>query len=175
MIKTIVKPHDGEYPSYASMYIGLIPDDGLLLQHLHDNFVRTKEFILSLPESKLLYRYAENKWTIKEILVHIIDDERIYAYRALRFARNDATELSGFEQDDFVRYSDANERSLKSIFEEYAAVRQSTITLFDSLTEAALMRSGIANENRASVRALGYHIAGHELHHINIIKERYLS
>jgi uncharacterized damage-inducible protein DinB len=131
--------------------------------------------MLSLPEEKLTYRYAKNKWTIKEILVHIIDDERIYAYRALCFARNDKTELPGFEQDDYALFSNANERSIENILNEYEAVRNATITLFESFDEAALLRKGIANKNGATVRALGYHLAGHELHHINIIKEKYLN
>jgi uncharacterized damage-inducible protein DinB len=171
----IEKPKGGEFPPYANMYIKLLPDDGLLLRHLHDNFINTKELILSLPQEKLNYRYAANKWTIREILVHIIDDERIYAYRALRFARNDKTELPGFEQDDYAMYSGANERSIENIFEEYEAVRNSTIALFNGLPEDSFLRSGIANNNRATVRALAYHIAGHELHHINIIKEKYLQ
>lgn len=134
----------------------------------------TRDFILSLPEQKLLHRYAAGKWTIKEVLVHIIDDERIYAYRALRFARNDATELSGFEQDDYARHSKANERDIKDILDEYAAGRNSTIALFNGLDENVLNRGGVANQNFVSVRALAYHIAGHEMHHVNIIKERYL-
>ena len=118
-MKIIQKPKPGEYPPYAAMYIDLLPDDGQVLTHLEENFRLTKDFILSLPQEKLLYRYAPNKWTIKEILVHIIDDERIYSYRALRFGRNDKTELPGFEQDEFARYSNANERERKNIFEEY--------------------------------------------------------
>ncbi len=106
--------------------------------------------------------------------MHIIDDERIYAYRALRFARNDETELPGFEQDDYVLYSRANERSIENILGEYEVVRSSTIALFDSLPEDSCLRMGIANNNKVTVRALAYHIAGHELHHINIIKEKYL-
>jgi len=174
-VRKIEKPKDGEFPPYAIMYIKLLPDDGLLLKHLKENFDKTKEFILSLPEEKLTYRYAKNKWTIKEILVHIIDDERIYAYRALCFARNDKTELPGFEQDDYALFSNANERSIENILNEYEAVRNATITLFESFDEAALLRKGIANKNKATVRALGYHLAGHELHHINIIKEKYLN
>lgn len=174
-MRKIEKPKDGEFPPYAIMYIKLLPDDGLLLKHLKENFDKTKEFILSLQEEKLTYRYAKNKWTIKEILVHIIDDERIYAYRALCFARNDKTELPGFEQDDYALFSNANERSIENILNEYEAVRNATITLFESFDEAALLRKGIANKNRATVRALGYHLAGHELHHINIIKEKYLN
>jgi uncharacterized damage-inducible protein DinB len=173
-MRTIEKPKDGEFPPYANMYIRLLPGDGLLLKHLQDNFIATKEFILSMNEEKLNFRYAENKWTIKEILVHIIDDERIYAYRALRFARNDQTELPGFEQDDYSFYSQANTRSIESILEEYEAVRHATITLFNGLPEESFMRTGTANNNKVTVRALAYHIAGHELHHMNIIREKYL-
>jgi uncharacterized damage-inducible protein DinB len=173
-MRSIEKPRDGEFPPYANMYIQLLPGDGQLLRHLKNNFIATKELILSLPEGKLNYRYAENKWTIKQIMVHIIDDERIYAYRALRFARNDETELPGFEQDDYVLYSRANERSIENIMEEYEGVRSSTIALFDGLPEDSFLRMGIANNNKVTVRALAYHIAGHELHHMNIIREKYL-
>ncbi|MDZ7625523.1 MAG: DinB family protein [Ignavibacteriaceae bacterium] len=173
-MQIIQKPMPGEYPAYASMYIDLLPDDGLVLKHLEENFRLTKEFILSLPEEKLLYRYAPGKWTIKEILVHIIDDERIYSYRALRFARNDKTKLPGFDQDDFALSSNANGRDLKNIFDEYEAVRNATIALFNGLDDSTLTREGIADENKATVRALAYHIAGHELHHISFIKKHYL-
>ena len=173
-MRSIAKPQEGEFPRYANMYIRLMPDDGLLLKHLEDNFIATKELILSLNEEKLNYSYAANKWTIKEILVHIIDDERIYAYRALCFARNDKTELPGFEQDDYALYSRANERSIENIFEEYEALRNATIALFNGLPEDSLLRAGTANNNKATVRAMAYHIAGHELHHMNIIKEKYL-
>lgn len=174
-MKQIVKPAQGEYPPYADMYMKWIPDDGQLLSHLKQNFESIKDLIYSLPEEKLQYRYAENKWTIKEILVHIIDDERIYAYRALCFARNDRTSLPGFEQDDYAKFSSANDRELDNIFEEYEAVRNATITLFNGLTEEALLRKGEANNNISTVRAMGYHIAGHEMHHLNLIKEKYLK
>jgi hypothetical protein len=128
----------------------------------------------AVPEEKLSYRYAEGKWTIKEIMAHLIDDERIYAYRALRFARNDQTELPGFDQDDYAIESAANERSLDDLLEEFAAVRRSTIALFNSFDERVWTRSGVASGNVMSVRAAAYHIAGHELRHLNIIKERYL-
>ncbi|MEK7726872.1 MAG: DinB family protein [candidate division KSB1 bacterium] len=121
-----------------------------------------------------MHRYAAGKWTIKETLVHISDDERIYAYRALRFARNDSTELPGFEQDDFARASNANARDLNDILDELATVRNATISLFNSFDEEALLRKGRADGKIMSVRAAAYHIAGHELHHMNIIKARYL-
>jgi uncharacterized damage-inducible protein DinB len=173
-MRRIEKPLEGEYAPYTIMYIGLLPDDGLVLKHLQDNVKATGDFILSLPEEKLAFRYAEGKWTIKEILSHIIDDERIYAYRALRFARNDRTELPGFEQDEYALYSGANERQVKDILDELIAVRNSTIALFNGLDNGALTRAGVASGNVMSVRAAAYHIAGHELRHINIIRERYL-
>lgn len=171
----IDKPQPGEYAPYAIQYIRLLPDDGLVLRHLRDNLRATRELILSLPEEAFLFRYAPGKWTIKEILVHISDDERIYSYRALRFARNDRTELPGFEQDHYTRYSGAEERDVRDILRELAAVREATIALFKSFDSEALLRSGVANGAVMSVRAAVYHLAGHELHHVNLIKERYLK
>lgn len=173
-MKSIPKPQPNEYDPYAIMYIKLLPDDGLVLQHLAENAEMMKKFFLSLPKEKWEYRYAPGKWTIKEILLHIIDDERIYAYRALRFARNDATELPGFDQDPYAVHSKANERNIESLIEEYSAVRNSTLALFNNLPDDAWIRGGKANDHFVTVRALIYHLAGHELHHLNIIKERYL-
>lgn len=170
----IEKPGEGEYAPYAIRYIGLLPDDGLVLRHMEENLEATRELVLSLPGEKLTYRYAEGKWTIKEILVHLSDDERIYAYRALRFARGDRTELPGFEQDDYAALSGANARGIEDILEEFATVRRATISLFKGFDSEALLRAGVADGKVMSVRAAAYHIAGHELRHVNIIKERYL-
>ena len=175
----ISKPDVSEYPAYSSIYIDLLDDQKNILAQLRDNFIELKNFIYSLPEEKLTYRYAEGKWTIKEILVHNIDDERIFSCRAMRFARNDNTPLPGFDQDSYARFSDANSRSLDSIFEEYESVRNSTITLFKYLPEESLTRKGVGIDTDGStivrsVRAFAFHIAGHELRHLNIIKERYL-
>lgn len=136
-----------------------------------------KTLIQSLPEERLYYRYAPGKWTIKETLVHIIDDERIFAYRALAFARNETQHLPGFDQDEYARWSGANERALDSIFDEYDAVRGATIALFNGLPEAAFSRKGTGSSEKLqwTVGALAYHIAGHELHHLNLIKTRYLD
>jgi uncharacterized damage-inducible protein DinB len=172
-MKKIQKPAEGEYAPYAIMYIGLLPDDDLVLQHLQGNLKTVLDFIRSLPAEKLTSRWAAGEWTIKEILGHIIDDERIYCYRALRFARNDPTELPGFEQDDYVTYSGANQRDLEEILTEYTAVRQATLTFFNSLEDQALTRAGVANGHLMSVRAAAYHLAGHELHHLESIKENY--
>jgi uncharacterized damage-inducible protein DinB len=169
--RLIEKPQEGEFPAYAHIYIDLLPDDGLILKRLAENLTITSIFLQSIPKSRLLHRYAEGKWTIKEILGHVVDDERIYVYRALRFARNDSTELPGFDQDHFARYSEANNREIEDLLDEFAAVREATIAFFQSLDEAAFLRTGIANGQSVSVRALTYHIAGHELRHRNIIRE----
>lgn len=171
---SIDKPTEGEYPPYAIQYIGLLPDDGLILDHLMNNLKATQIFIGSLPEDNLMHRRARDKWTIKEILLHIADDERIYAYRALRFARNDPTQLPGFEQDDYTAYSGANGRTIDDLLTEFATVREATISLFNGFDHEMLTRTGVASGSHMSVRAIAYHIAGHELHHLNIIREHYL-
>ena len=155
------------------MYIDLLPDDLQIINHLHDNLKSTIEFFRSFPQEKLATPHKTGEWTMKEILVHIIDDERIYCYRALRFARNDSTVLPGFEQEEYVPYSQANERDLEDILEEFSTVRMATISFFNSLSPEALTRKGIGSGNIMSVRAAAYHIAGHELHHLNSIKENY--
>lgn len=173
-MRHIAPPKEGEYAPYAIMYIKLVPDDGRVLEHMQDNLAKVREMFASLSEEKLTERFAENEWTIKEILVHVIDDERIYAYRALAFARNDTTELPGFEQDPYVANSGANDRSIESILDEYDAVRRATINLFEHLPEEAFDRVGTANHHRMSVRGALYHLAGHEIHHLNSMKENYL-
>jgi len=174
MKRAIQKPKPTEYPEYAEMYMKLVRDDGFILEHLENNYREIINLILSLSDEQLNFRYKKNKWSIKEILVHLVDDERIYAYRALRFARNDKTELPGFEEKEFVKFSDTETRSLSNILEEYDFVRKSTIALFEGFSEEALLRTGTANENKNSVRSLVYHIAGHELHHLNVIRTFYL-
>lgn len=174
-MRNIPKPKKDEYPSYSGVYMDLVETDGQILELLKQNFLDIKNLIFSLPEEKLYFRYASGKWTIKEILVHLIDDERIYAYRALRYARNDKTPLPGFEQEDYVPWSAANERSLESLFSEYESVRNATITLFENLPEDSLRRRGNTEGHSRTVRAMIYHIAGHELNHLKIIKEKYLK
>jgi DinB superfamily len=173
-MRRISKPDEDEYAPYVIQYIGLLPDDGLVVDHLRRNLLNTRDFLLALPENKLLYRYAEGKWTIKEIVMHLADDERIYAYRALRFARNDTTELPGFDQDEYSLYACANQRSLEDLLSELATVRAATLSLYEGLGEDTFKRAGVASGNVMSVRAIAYHIAGHEQRHMNIIRERYL-
>jgi uncharacterized damage-inducible protein DinB len=174
-IRLIAKPLPDEYPAYASMYMKWLPDDGLILMHLKDQLEKTKKFVSRLSNEQLALSYAPGKWTIKEVLVHIIDDERIYAYRALRIGRGDTTPLPGFDQDAYVPFSQANYRSVESILKEYTTVRKATLSLFRSFGEADLLRRGTANDHAVSVRALLYHLAGHELHHLHIIKDKYLD
>ena len=179
--RRIERPNKNEYPSYSQHYFDLIKTNDDILQELHDNFFKLKELIFSLPEEKLVYRYAKDKWTIKEVLVHNIDDERIFAYRALRHARNDNTPLHGFEENDYAKNSNANSRKLDDIFDEYWSVRLATILLFQNLPEESFSRRGSGIDtngeikNERTVRAFAYHIAGHELNHIKVIKERYLG
>jgi len=174
-LRRIPKPEAGEFPAYARVYIDRLPDDGRLLDHMSASLDTTAALASGLSEAALLRPYAPGKWSIKQVLVHVADDERIYAYRALRFARGDSTELPGFEQDDYARLCGADERSSADILAELAAVRRSTIALFQGLPEAAFSRSGVADGKRATVRALAYHIAGHEAHHLAIVRERYLG
>ncbi len=169
----ISKPVPGEYAPYAIMYVDLVPDDGQVLKHLHEKLAATAAFIRAFPGEKLSTPHEPGEWTIKEILVHVIDTERIFAYRALRFARHDATPLPSFDQDPYVAASSANTRSVDVILKEYASVRTATLTLFESFQDEVYLRTGIASENRVSVRALAYMIAGHELHHMESIRQNY--
>lgn len=169
----VSKPKEGHYRPLSSFYIDLVPDD-FHLYKLKVNYEEMRAFILSLPKERLMYRYREDKWTIKEILVHIIDTERIFAYRALRIARNDQLDLRAFDQELYVPHSNANARSIENILEEYEVIRKSTFLLFTSFDDAAWNRVGSADAHPLSVRAALYIIAGHELHHLNIIKERYM-
>jgi len=121
------------------------------------------------------YAYTDGKWSVAEVLVHLMDTERIFQYRALRFARNDKTELKGFEQDDYIPESEANGRDKEDVLREFLAIRNSSIALFKSFHEEQLKRSGKANGATMSVRALGCIICGHQAHHFNILKQRYLQ
>jgi len=162
-----------EYAPFYTNYIKLATDF-----NLNSSFEKQREVMLTffkrIPLDKLDYRYEPHKWSVKDILLHLIDSERIFAYRALRIGRNDKTPLPGFEENDYAISANATNRSLNSLLEEYISVRNATITLFNSFDQNQLMSIGEASSKEISVRALGYIILGHEMHHINIIKERYL-
>jgi len=161
-------------PPFYKNYVKQIEETDLL-QALRISGHRCLELVHAIPEEKADYRYAEGKWTVRELLCHMIDAERIFAYRALRFARNDNTPLAGFEENDYATQANASGRSLQKIVAEMAHLRSSTIDLFESFTPEMMIRRGTANKNEMSVIALGFIIAGHETHHCNVLKERYLS
>lgn len=162
-----------EFNPYYLPYIQLAtkPD---IIESLKQNLISVVDFYQSIAKDKLEFSYAEGKWTPKDILLHIIDTERVFAYRAMRIARRDKTEMVGFEQDDYVEVGKANSRSISSLLEEYKAVRNATLALFNSFSVEDLKAIGKASGSPVSVRAIGHIITGHENHHNNIIKERYL-
>lgn len=162
-----------EYPALWSKYIDTVLRHPL--EELTDQLVSFPEFLLSIPPGKSEYAYAEGKWTIKEVLGHILDTERIMAYRALCFARNDTKALPGFDEELFVANGRFNERSIEQYAREFSILRQSNILLFESFTSNELMRSGLAGERLVSVRGLIYMIAGHLNHHRSILQDRYLK
>lgn len=164
---------DNEYSSFFSRYIKLIPNINLIdeLKNGKERFVNT---LISILPNKLSYSYAEGKWTLAEVILHCIDTERIFQYRLLRIARNDKKDLAGFDQDIYVPYSDASNRSLSSLITEYTIVRNSTILLIENISNDNLQNSGTIDGNIISARALGFIICGHQYHHETIIKERYL-
>lgn len=168
------RPEPGEYPAYYEKYISLIPGNDVA-NALEAQRLQTMQLFAGRSERDGNFRYAADKWTVKDVLGHIADSERIFAYRALRIARGDQTPIEGFEQDDYVRGGGFNERALASIAEEFALVRSATLAMFRSFSKEAWLRRGTANKNEVSVRALAYITAGHELHHRQIIEERYLS
>jgi uncharacterized damage-inducible protein DinB len=166
------RPATGEYASFYETYISLIQSDDIL-GALETQRLQTAQLLAPRSEREGNFRYAPGKWSVKEVVGHLSDSERVFAYRAMRIARADTTPLSGFEQDDYVRSSGASERSLPDLAEEYAAVRAASLALFRSLTDEAWARRGTANKNEVTVRALAYIIAGHEVHHRRILEERY--
>lgn len=168
-----VKPDQTEFLPYYGKYIDLVTA-GDVLSTLATQMSETQALLRSLPASVSTYRYAPGKWSVNEVIGHLIDSERIFAARALRFARNDATPVPGFEQDDYVRNSTFGAYPVAELASELASVRQATIFLFKHLDESAWARRGVANNAEVSVRALAYIIAGHELHHREIIRTRYL-
>ncbi|MES2573720.1 MAG: DinB family protein [Bacteroidota bacterium] len=162
-----------EYSVFNSTYIKAI-ENVELLEELEISLHEFIKFVQNIPMDKFDYRYAEGKWTIKEIIQHIIDTERIFAYRALRISRNDKTPLPGFEENDYALNTDANRRSIQELLTEFSAVRHSNLLLFKSFSAEQLTRIGIASEHPISVRAIGFIILGHLKHHQKVFQERYL-
>jgi DinB superfamily len=168
-----LRPQTGEYATYFERYISLVPGNDILAAF--DEQSRQMLLLFSgRTDTDGDFRYAPDKWTLKEVLGHMNDTERIMSYRALRIARGDATPMEGFEQDDYVRNGPWGQRPLTDAIEDYVAIRRATVSLFRNLDEPAWTRRGVANKNEVTVRALAYTIAGHELHHRKILEEKYL-
>jgi hypothetical protein len=163
-----------EYNSYFKTYIDdLVTNGKSIIQNLIETGNHLEQFVATIPEEKELYVYAEGKWTFREILAHVIDTERIFNYRALRFARNDSTELHSFDHNFYNKNASANSKELQELLDEFKTVRASSISLYKSFSDQVLLRKGSASGNIISVRAIGYLISGHQEHHLKIFKERY--
>lgn len=168
------RPIQGTYPSYFETYIAVVPEDNVL-EALKAQDKLINEFLPGIAENKHEFAYAPGKWTLKEMLQHIIDTERIFQYRALCFARQEKQSLPGFEENDYAAVSNANARNWQSLCSELKLLRQSTLLMYESFSEEMLAQAGMANRKAFSCNAIGFCIAGHLQHHKNIIEERYLG
>ena len=166
------RPAADEFLPYYAHYVGLV-GDGEIIPLLESGIRKTAALLKTIPDSRGTYRYAPGKWSINEIVGHLIDAERIFGNRALRFARGDRTPLPGFEQDDYVAGGNFDEYPLSELLTEFEAVRKDTCFLFRHMSEEATTRRGVANGAEISVRALAYITAGHEIHHRGVIEEKY--
>ena len=170
----ISRPAADEFDSYYERYISLVAD-GDIISSLKNQITKTLDLLAHISAEKADFRYAEGKWSVKELVGHMIDTERIFAYRALRIARGDETPIEGYEQDDYIKNAEFGKCSLADLAKEFMFVREANILMFQNLSEAAWHRRGVANDKEISVRALAYTLAGHEVYHGNILKERYLN
>lgn len=169
---TIPRPAPSEYAQHYAGYVDRVPE-GDVLGRLAWQIDETRALLRDLPPSRAVHRYATGKWSVAEVVGHVADAERIFAYRALRFARGDATPLSPFDENAYVPAGGFDHRTLADLVDELTAVRQASLALFRGMPSDAFARSGVASGRPVSVRALVYIIAGHELHHVAILRERY--
>ncbi|HZG56641.1 DinB family protein [Paenibacillus sp.] len=169
----IAKPVDGDYNPYFKTYIDLV-EDGDIVAALETQAGEMRRLLSSISPEKAAYRYAADKWSVAEVVGHIADTERVMSYRLLRVARGDRTPLPGFDQDVFVRNADFGACTPERLAEDYEAVRGATLSLLKGLQEAALARRGVVSDRETTAAALAYVIAGHERHHLNILKDKYL-
>jgi len=168
------RPLPSEYPSFYKHYVDNVKTDNII-KELRDQVIDIQAIISEIPEEKEEYLYAPGKWTIKEIIGHIIDTERVLGYRAMRFARKDKTPLPGYDENHFVANANFNNQTLYSLGHEFAIVREANLALFKTWNEEALSQVGVANGLEVTVRAMLFMIAGHATHHMNVIKEKYLN
>ncbi len=167
----IAKPRADEHHEYFGRYIALVGDDAFTA--LAGQAASTPQRLQGMTESQAMHRYAPDKWSVKDAIQHMADVERVFAYRALRFARADSTELPGFDENAWAPAAGADRRSASELLFELAAVRAATLTLFAGLDHEALLRRGRANGAETSVRAIAHIIAGHERHHLAVLKDKY--
>lgn len=167
------RPQSAEFPAYFARYISQVAADSVA-EAIQRYAAELNDFYTSLPEDKADYRYAEGKWSIKELLQHVIDAERIFAYRILRISRKDKTPLASFDEDSYAQHAQANKRSFTSLKEEFVAVRKSSDLLMASLSPEQLAEQGIASNLPVTANAIGFILFGHLLHHKVILEERYL-
>lgn len=170
----MARPKPTEYNHFYSPYIEKVEGDNFL-SVLKEQLKSFPAFLSGIPEKKWDFAYGPGKWTIKEVAIHICDSERVFAYRALRFSRNDHTALPGFDENKYIPFYHPEKRSPESIIHEFKTVRKATLSLFEQFDEERLLFKGIASDNFVSVRAIGFIIAGHVIHHERVLKERYLQ
>ncbi|MGM0635660.1 MAG: DinB family protein [Bacteroidota bacterium] len=163
-----------EFNPYYEAYLKLVAADVEIINGLTSDLNQTSAFFESIPVEKIHYQYEEGKWTPKEILQHLVDTERIFAYRALRVARFDTTDLPGFDENKYVATSIANLKSLDQLLDEFISVRKASIGLYKGFNEEMLLQIGQADQSPISVRAIAFILIGHSIHHQNVIKSRYL-
>jgi uncharacterized damage-inducible protein DinB len=168
------RPQQGDYALYYEKYVELVPS-GDFLEILRNQRRELCDLLSPLSEKQAEFRYAPGKWSIKEVIGHVTDAERIFAYRLLRIARGDQTPLASFEQDGYITNGNFSARKLSDLLEEFSVVRDSTICLVRSLDDAAWLRRGDASQKEVSVLALAFIIAGHERHHRILLEKHYLS
>ncbi len=167
-------PNKNEYPVFYTPYIEILDGASGLLEHLEASLELFEQILYEVKEEKYEYRYQEGKWTIKEIVQHLIDAERVFVYRTLRFSRKDEKPLPGFEENSYVSNYDINQRDFNNLLDEFCLLRRSTILMFQDFDNAILNLQGTVDGNSISVRALGFICSGHVLHHLKVIEERYL-
>ena len=167
------RPETNEFAPYYNNYVSLVTDGPIAIV-LKAQPGELSRLISGLPEEKGVFAYAEGKWTIKELLSHLIDGERIFAYRVLRISRGDKTPIEGFEQDEYIATSNANDRSFAELLEEFGTLRKANLLLVNNISDESSLLMGTASDNPVSARALVYIMAGHVRHHLNILNERYL-
>ena len=172
-IQGMNRPDKTEYAPYYERYVSLVTGD--VADVLGSQTTRLQDMITGMPEEKGEFRYADGKWSVKELLSHLIDGERMFAYRVLRISRGDETPIEGFEQDGYIENAHSNQRSFAEILEEFSLLRRANMILFKNLTDEDWSRLGTASDAKVSVRALAYIMAGHIEHHLGILKERYLA